>query len=96
VEILRSKKHPKSLGYPDIVAVADGCHKMWDFSAHLVGMDKTGARAGDVVDRDDSVLPPGFDVAGWVWQACQASGVPFAVADPIVLGRLRTLVAHPG
>lgn len=36
-----------------------------------------------------------FDVREWTRQACEASGVSFAVTDPVVLERLRTLVAHP-
>lgn len=59
-------------------------------------MDETGAGTVEVLDRERSTLPPGFDVAGWARQACEASGVPFAVADPVVLGRLRTLVTYPG
>ncbi len=42
-----------------------------------------------------SALPGGFDVQEWTRQACEASGVPFAVTDPVALERLRTLVAHP-
>ncbi len=37
-----------------------------------------------------------FDVREWTRQACEASGVSFAVTDPVALERLRTLVAHPG
>lgn len=40
-------------------------------------------------------LPGGFDVQEWTRQACEASGVTFAVTDPVALERLRTLVAHP-
>jgi hypothetical protein len=69
---------------------------MWGFSAHLVGMEKTGVGVDDVVDREGSALPRGFDVAGWARQACVRSGVPFVVVDPLVLGRLRILVSHLG
>lgn len=31
----------------------------------------------------------------WTRQACEASGVSFAVTDPVALDRLRTLVSHP-
>ncbi|MCK3771049.1 hypothetical protein MZK47_15370 [Microbacterium aerolatum] len=37
-----------------------------------------------------------FDVREWTRQACEASGVSFAVTDPVALDRLRALVAHPG
>lgn len=37
-----------------------------------------------------------FDVQEWTRQACEASGVSFAVTDPVALNRLRALVAHPG
>jgi hypothetical protein len=40
-------------------------------------------------------LPPTFDVVAWTRQACEASGVPFAVEDPVVLGRLCALMEHP-
>jgi len=40
-------------------------------------------------------LPPNFDVVAWTREACEASGVPFAVEDPVVLGRLRALMEHP-
>jgi hypothetical protein len=40
-------------------------------------------------------LPPGFDVVAWTEAACEASGVPFEVIDPVVLARLRTLMEHP-
>lgn len=40
-------------------------------------------------------LPSDFDVVAWTRQACEASGVPFAVEDPVVLGRLRALMEHP-
>ena len=59
-------------------------------------VDETRAGTVEVADREGSVLPPGFDIAGWARQACESSGVPFAVADPVVLGRLRTLVTPPG
>lgn len=37
-----------------------------------------------------------FDVREWTRQACEASGVSFAVTDPVALDRLRALVAHSG
>lgn len=37
-----------------------------------------------------------FDIREWTRQACEASGVSFAVTDPVALDRLRALVAHPG
>lgn len=63
---------------------------------HLVGMDEISVATVVAVDREVSALPSGFDVAGWARRACESSGVPFAVADPVVLQRLLTLVAHPG
>lgn len=70
--------------------------EMWGLLAHLVGMDETGAGTVEAVDCEGSALPSGFDVAGWARQACEMSGVPFAVEDPVILQRLLTLVAHPG
>lgn len=46
-------------------------------------------------EKPQSALPGGFDVREWTRQACEASGVTFAVTDPVALERLRTLVAHP-
>ncbi|MFT4137038.1 hypothetical protein [Microbacterium sp.] len=44
---------------------------------------------------DASMLPVGFDTAAWTRAACEASGVPFAVEDPVALAKLRDLVEHP-
>lgn len=54
----------------------------------------------DVGERENdrpgaSGLPPGFDVTAWTRAMCEASGVPFGVEDPVVLGRLRMLMEHP-
>lgn len=50
---------------------------------------------GESTPPRSSVLPEGFDVQEWTRQACEASGVSFAVTDPVALDRLRTLVSHP-
>ena len=42
-----------------------------------------------------SALPDGFDVEAWTRAACDASGVPFAVEDPLALLKLRDLAKHP-
>lgn len=42
-----------------------------------------------------SALPKGFDVESWTRAACDASRVPFAVEDPVVLAKLRNLAMHP-
>jgi hypothetical protein len=51
--------------------------------------------AAGAFEPADAGLPAGFDVLAWTRAACAASGVPFAVEDPVVLGRLRTLTEHP-
>lgn len=38
-----------------------------------------------------SGLPPGFNVVAWTRQACERSGVPVGVSDPVVLAKLRVL-----
>ena len=38
-----------------------------------------------------SGLPPGFDVGAWTREACERSGVPVEVSDPVVLAKLRVL-----
>lgn len=50
----------------------------------------------ETANADISHLPAEFDVTEWTRQACEASGVSFAVTDPVALDRLRALVAHPG
>jgi hypothetical protein len=42
-----------------------------------------------------SWLPEDFDVETWTRAACDASRVPFAVEDPVVLAKLRDLAKHP-
>jgi hypothetical protein len=42
-----------------------------------------------------SWLPEGFDVESWTRAACDASRVPFAVEDPVVLAKLRDLAWNP-
>lgn len=36
-------------------------------------------------------LPPGFDPEAFVREACERSGVSFAVTDPVALSKLRVL-----
>lgn len=36
-------------------------------------------------------MPPGFDPVAWTRQACERSGVPVGVADPVTLAKLRVL-----
>lgn len=38
-----------------------------------------------------SPLPDGFDARAWTRAACERSGVPLGVVDPVALGKLRTL-----
>lgn len=38
-----------------------------------------------------SGLPPGFDPVAWTRQACERSGVPVGVSDPVALAKLRVL-----
>ena len=38
-----------------------------------------------------SGLPPGFDPVVWTREACERSGVPVGVSDPVVLAKLRVL-----
>lgn len=52
--------------------------------------DTTPSRTGA---SGSSPLPTDFDVAAWVSQVCQQSGVSVAVTDPVALGKLRTLTA---
>ncbi len=53
--------------------------------------DSLTATEGEV----DSLLPDGFDVTEWTRAACENSGVPFAVADPVTLRKLTKLIRHP-
>ncbi|MFV4913129.1 hypothetical protein PFZ49_06095 [Microbacterium lacticum] len=41
--------------------------------------------------RTLSGLPPGFDPVAWTRQACERSGVPVGVTDPVALTKLRVL-----
>lgn len=52
-------------------------------------------QTGSVSAGTWSVLPDDFDVLAWTRAACEASGVPFAVEDPVALAKLRDLVEHP-
>jgi len=45
--------------------------------------------------QEATAIPEGFDVASWAREACEASGVPFAVEDPVTLAKLRDLAEHP-
>lgn len=45
--------------------------------------------------RSGSVLPEGFDVVAWTRAACEASGVSFAVTDPVALRIPDRLMKHP-
>lgn len=36
-------------------------------------------------------MPPGFDVVVWTREACERSGVPIGVTDPVTLAKLRVL-----
>jgi hypothetical protein len=50
-----------------------------------------------VADRrhEATTLPTDFDTVAWTRAVCEASGVPFAIEDPVVLAKLRDLVEHP-
>lgn len=63
--------------------------------AYLYDMGDTSAEHASTGDPAKDALPPNFDVVAWTREACEASGVPFAVEDPVVLGRLRALMEHP-
>lgn len=71
------------------------------FRSHLVGMDTSAQTTATTPDIDSSrsgagvrsPLPADFDVAAWVSQVCQQSGVSVAVTDPVALAKLRTLTA---
>lgn len=41
--------------------------------------------------RAPSGLPPGFDPVAWTREACERSGVPVGVTDPVTLAKLRVL-----
>lgn len=41
--------------------------------------------------RQRTVYSPEFDLRSWVEEACDRSGVPFAVEDPVALSKLRVL-----
>ncbi len=67
---------------------------------------KTPARPGNKVQQenrieqaDDSAdrshLPPGFNAETWAREACQKSGVPFGIEDPLTLRRLAVLTRNP-
>lgn len=36
-------------------------------------------------------LPPGFDAEAFTREACERSGVTFAITDPVALSKLRVL-----
>lgn len=70
--------------------------------AHLSGMETTTADpstpdtsatplARERRGRARSGLPAGFDLVAWTRQACERSGVPFGVSDPVTLAKLRVL-----
>ena len=63
--------------------------------AYLCIMGSTSAEHATRGDLAKHALPPNFDVVAWTREACEASGVPFAVEDPVALGRLRALMEHP-
>lgn len=46
-------------------------------------------------EREASALPADFDMTAWTRAACEASGVPFAVEDPLTLAKLRDLAEDP-
>lgn len=64
-------------------------------AAHLPAPQPETSAPGETTTPRSSALPGGFDVQEWTRQACEASGVSFAVTDPVALDRLRTLVSHP-
>ncbi|MGO1920130.1 MAG: hypothetical protein ACTH07_02060 [Microbacterium sp.] len=43
------------------------------------------------VSQAPGTLPPGFDVEAFTREACERSGVSFAVTDPVALSKLRVL-----
>ncbi len=45
--------------------------------------------------QEEAAIPEGFDIAAWAREACEATGVPFAVEDPVTLAKLRDLAEHP-
>lgn len=56
----------------------------------------TGEHSTDtVLGSATTAQEAGFDVAAWAREACEASGVPFAVEDPVALAKLRDLAEHP-
>lgn len=71
------------------------------FWSQLVGMDtlmQTTATTPDTTPSrtgasGSSPLPADFDVAAWVNQVCQQSGVSVEVTDPVALAKLRTLTS---
>ena len=44
-----------------------------------------------LVKAERSPLPPGFDLAAWLREVCERSGVSMGVTDPVALAKLRTL-----
>lgn len=57
----------------------------------------TAPPAGAVENADAALshLPAGFDVTQWTRAACESSGVPFGVTDPVTLRKLTHLIRHP-
>jgi len=72
---------------------------LWFLWAYLSDMKATTAAPRTPVNTSArkregqarSGLPPGFNVAAWTRQACERSGVPVGVSDPVTLAKLRVL-----
>ncbi|WP_159500713.1 hypothetical protein [Microbacterium sp. 18062] len=58
-------------------------------------MSQVRAETPETVAAARTVSPSAFDVVAWTRQACEASGVSFAVTDPVVLRKLDHLIRHP-
>lgn len=89
---------------PDAICSVFYSHPLLDVvveRAHLLGMTTTTARstpdlsltpsARERLGREPNGLPPGFDPVAWTREACERSGVPVGVSDPVALAKLRVL-----
>lgn len=77
---------------------------LWFMDAYLPDMDtiidttpssetttKPAPRTAERRAQAPGQLPPGFDPEAFTREACERSGVTFAVTDPVALSKLRVL-----
>ena len=75
----------------DIVVDAAYLSSMATTAAHSTPKASPAPSARERQSRVPSGLPPGFDPVVWTREACERSGVPVGVTDPVALAKLRVL-----